>query len=80
MTIPLQSSTGGKIDDTFVYITRRIRIPRTAILSVKPSPDGEGATVVTERGAMRICEDYNDLIHHLYGADIPNRQGAGAHE
>jgi hypothetical protein len=75
-TITLPGTAHGKIEGDFVFLTKRVRIPRGDILAVKPSRDGEGATVITERGAMRVCEDYSALMYHLYGADVPN---PGAH-
>ena len=69
MKITLPCSTGGKIEDGYVFLTRRIRITPNDILSISPTYDGEGATVVTARGAMRVCEDYNALLSALYGAD-----------
>ena len=76
MTIALPGTAHGKIEDGFIFLTRRVRIPRGEILAVKPSRDGEGATVVTERGAMRVCEDYSALMYHLYGVDV---QTKGSH-
>lgn len=71
-TITLPGTAHGKIEGDFVFFTKRVRIPRGDIIDVKPSRDGEGATVITERGAMRVCEDYSALMYHLYGADVPN--------
>ena len=76
-TVTLPGTAHGKIEGDFVFLTKRVRIPRGDILAVKPSRDGEGATVITERGAMRVCEDYSALMYHLYGADVPNRPANG---
>ena len=76
-TITLPGTAHGKIEGDFVFLTKRVRIPRGDILAVKPSRDGEGATVITGRGAMRVCEDYSALMFHLYGADVPNRPTNG---
>ena len=65
----LAGTAHGAVDGDFVFLTKRVRIPRADILAVQPSRDGEGATVITERGAMRVCEDYSALMYHLYGAD-----------
>ena len=75
-TITLPGTAHGKIEGDFVFLTKRVRIPRGDILAVKPSRDGEGATVITERGATHVCEDYSALMHHLYGVDVP---APGAH-
>ena len=75
MTITLPGTAHGKIEDDFVFLTKRVRISRGDILAVKPSRDGEGATVVTERGAMRVCEDYSALMYHLYDADVSTPEG-----
>lgn len=77
MTIPLPGTAHGKIDGDFVFLTKRVRITRGDILDVKPTADGEGAIVVTERGAMRVCEDYSALMYHLYGVDVPNVTTSG---
>lgn len=77
MTNTLPGTAQGKIDDVYVYLTRRVRIPRNQIITVKPSVDREGCTVVTERGAMRVCEDYSALMYHLFGVDVPNPPSAG---
>ena len=76
-TITLHGTAHGAIDGEYVFLTKRVRIPRTDILAVKPSRDGQGATVITERGAMRVCEDYSALMYHLYGADVPSRPTKG---
>ncbi len=77
MTIKLPGTAHGKIDGDFVFLTKRVRIPRGDILAVQPSGDGDGATVVTGRGAMRVCEDYSALMYHLYGVDVPNAPANG---
>ena len=74
-TQSLNKTPHGNFDGDFVFLTRRIRIPRGDILAVKPSNDGEGATVITERGAMRVCEDYSALMYHLYGANVAQTGG-----
>ena len=66
----LAGTAHGAISDNHVFLTRRVRIPRADILAVQPSRDGEGATVITKRGAMRVCEDYATLIDYLYGTDV----------
>ena len=66
----LAGTAHGAIDGDYVYLTKRVRIPRADILAVKPTRDGNGAIVVTARGAMRVCEDYSALMYHLYGLDI----------
>ena len=72
----LAGTAHGAIDgDGFVFLTKRVRIPRTDIIAVKPSRDGKGATVITNRGAMRVCEDFAALVYHLYGTDIPTPEG-----
>ena len=69
----LAGTAFGAIDGEFVYLTKRIRIPRQDILAVKPAADGNGAIVITERGATWVCEDYSALMFHLYGADVSGR-------
>lgn len=57
----------GAVDETFIFLTRRVRIPRENVVAVRPTRDGKGATVITERGAMRVVEDYADIVRILYG-------------
>ncbi len=66
----LAGTAFGAIDNEYVYLTKQIRIPRTNILTVRPTRNGNGAIVVTERGAMRVCEDYSALVYHLYGTNV----------
>ena len=75
MTTTLPGTAHGKIDGDFVFLTKRVRIPRGDILAVKPSRDGEGATVITERGATHVCEDYSALMYHLYGVEVTSPEG-----
>lgn len=77
-TIPLPGATGGKLEGDFVFLTRRIRIPRSAIITVKRARDGEGSTVVTDRGAMRVCEDFGALMLYLYGVEVETARGGAA--
>ncbi len=65
----------GEIDGEYVYLTRRVRIPRTDILAVKPSSDGNGTNVITHRGAMYVCESYGALMYYLYGVDVSPTEG-----
>lgn len=68
----LPGTAHGKIDAEFVYLTKRVRLRRDAILAVHPVRDGEGCTIVTDRGSSRVCEDYSALMFHLYGVDVGN--------
>ena len=75
ITTTLAGTAHGAIDGDYVFLTKRVRLPRAAILDVKRSRDGNGATIITERGAMRVCEDYSALMFHLYGADTSTHKG-----
>lgn len=70
----------GAVDEAFIYLTKRVRVPRENVVAVRPTRDGKGATVITERGAMRVVEDYADIVRILYGdGDDPGgAQGLGA--
>ena len=70
MTVRLLGTADGKMDDNFVFLTRRVRIPRGDIIRILPAPDGEGTTIITNRGAMRVCEHYAALMWYLYGLDV----------
>ena len=73
--IPMTGTAHGAISNDYVFLTRRVRIPRAHILEVKPVHDGNGATVITHRGAMHVCEDYGALMFHLYGVDVSMHEG-----
>ena len=72
----LAGTAHGAVSEDHVFLTRRVRIPRADILAVQPSRDGQGATVITKRGAMRVCEDFTTLMYHLYGANVAQTGGA----
>ena len=74
--VDLPGTAHGKIDGEYIYLTRRIRLTRHDIEAVQPSRDGEGSTIITSRGAMRVCEDYSALMWHLYGVDTTVNGGA----
>lgn len=76
MTITIPGAAQGKIEGDFAFLTKRVRIPRGDILTVRPTNDGEGATVITERGAMRVCENYDALVRGLYGWTDESTPGA----
>ena len=61
----------GAVDEAFIYLTKRVRVPRENVVAVRPTRDGQGANVVTDRGAMRVVEDYEDIVRILYGDDEP---------
>lgn len=68
----------GALDGKYLYLTKRVRIPRESVLDVRPTPDGWGAVVVTDRGASRVCEDYPVLMDCLFGADVRTPAKGGA--
>ena len=72
---PIPGTAHGRADENFVFLTKQVRIPRSAIVAVRPRRDGDGADVVTERGAMHVCEDYSALVSHIYGVNV-NTEGA----
>lgn len=57
--------------DDFIFLTKRIRIPKSNILDVRPARDGVGAYVVTDRGALLVCEDYEAIIQELFPVPAP---------
>ena len=67
---PIPGTAHGRADGAFVFLTKQVRIPRSAIIAVRPRRDGEGADVVTERGAMHVCEDYAALVRFLYDVEV----------
>ena len=57
--------------EDFIFLTKRIRIPKSRLLDVRPARDGVGAYVVTEKGALRVCEDYGAIIQELFPVPAP---------
>lgn len=55
------------VTDDFVFVTRRIRLPRADLMAVKPTADDSGAIIVTRRGAMHVRENFDALMRDLYG-------------
>ena len=57
--------------EDFIFLTKRIRIPKSNILDVRPARDGVGAYVVTDRGALLVCEDYGAIIQAFFPVPAP---------
>ena len=57
--------------EDFIFLTKRIRIPKSNILDVRPARDGVGAYVVTDRSALLVCEDYGAIIQELFPVPAP---------
>ena len=57
-------------DTSYIFLTKRVRIPKTDVQTVTPAPDGVGCIVVTSRGTSRVLEDYSSLARELYGVHI----------
>lgn len=66
----IHDAAHAKAGEAFVYCTKRIRIPRAAILDIRPARGGNGTIIVTARGVSRVCEDFASLVRHLYGVNI----------
>lgn len=60
-----------RAENNFIFLTKRIRIPKSKILDVRPARDGAGSYVVTNKGALRACEDYGAIIRELFPAPAP---------
>jgi hypothetical protein len=58
--------------EDFIFLTKRIRIPKSRLLDVRPARDGVGAYVVTDRGALLVCEDYSAIIRELLPGAAPS--------
>ena len=63
----IPGTTCGAIDERYLYVTKRCRVPLANILAVRPSRDGRGANLITDKGAMLICEDLQPLVAAIYG-------------
>jgi len=57
----------------FVYFTKKIRIPRHAIIGVKRSQFGPEAVIETDRGLTTVNETYDEVRHFLYGELVSMR-------
>ena len=71
MTKHISGTTYGEIDEDFIYLTKRVRIPRGDILTARPKRKSEGSIIVTRSGSIRVCEKYESIVYALYGAVIP---------
>lgn len=71
----IHDAAHAETGDAFVYCTKRIRIPRAAILDIRPVRGGRGSVIVTSRGVSRVCEDFASLVRHLYGVNIALDEG-----
>ena len=75
----IPGTTCGGIDERFLYVTKRCRIPLENIVGVRPARDGRGANLITDKGAMLICEDLQPLVAAIYGGgDSGTSRGFGA--
>ncbi len=46
-----------------------VRVPVDAIYSVRRSPSGVGAVIITDRGSSTVADDYAEIMDALYGDD-----------
>ena len=54
-------------EDGFVILTKRVRIPQDKIVGVRPSRDGIGCLVETDRGITVVTESYDEVVSSIYG-------------
>ncbi len=53
----------------YLNVTKRIRIDIDAVESIEPARDGSGdAVIVTDRGATRVCEPYEECLAQFLGS------------
>ena len=62
------TETATGTDTEYLFCTKSVRIPRGKIQGVRPTPDGCGAMVITDRGATRVLEPYEQIMVQLYGS------------
>ncbi len=48
-------------------LSKIVRVPVDVIYSVKRSPSGAGAVIVTDRGSSTVADDYDEIMAALYG-------------
>lgn len=74
-----ETATAPTTDTGYIFATKRVRIPRAAIQSVEPARDGSGEGVfITDRGATRVCEPYEECLAQWLGnipADFDGKGG-----
>ena len=68
---PLPGMQHQERAEDLIFLTKKIRIPKSGILDVRPARDGVGAYVVTDRGALLVCEDYDTIIQELFPVPAP---------
>ena len=55
--------------ELFATFKKIIFVPVKSILSVKPSPSGTGAVIVTDWGCSTVADNYDEVVAALYGND-----------
>ena len=68
---PLPGTPYQERIDEFIFLTKRIKIPKAGILDVRPPRDGSGAFIITEKGALRVLEDYDAIMQELFPVPAP---------
>lgn len=74
MTTGTGNDTGDR-DGGFIYLTRRVRIPVDKVVAIRPAAGGDESIVITDRGATRICEPYEQVVS-AYEAGLAGGKGA----
>ena len=69
-----------KIDDKFIYLTKRIKVRRDCIKAVKPYKNGNGAHVLMIGGGIHVRESYSEIMQALHGVGtLAERNGESEH-
>lgn len=51
----------------YAVLTRIVRIPFDAVLSVRRARSGTGSVIITDRGSSTVLDGYDEIISALYG-------------
>ena len=60
-----------RVADGCIFVTKVCKLPLGNVLTVRPSRDGQGACIVTDRGMMHVRESYESIVASVYGDDDP---------
>ncbi len=64
-----KTATAPAADSAYIYVTKRVRIPKAEVRNVIPARDCSGdAIIITDRGLNRVCEPYDAVMAQLVGS------------
>lgn len=64
-----KTATAPAADSAYIYVTKRVRIPKAEVRNIVPARDGSGdAVIITDRGLNRVCEPFEAVMAQLLGS------------